>query len=101
MALVGLFARFTLPQWGIRLTKALSPHAFGVYLLHTHTLIFSTAIGGRFAYLGTARTLKMLVVLFGATAVIFLAGIAADWIISQIFRLIRIDKLLKKIDTLI
>lgn len=101
VALVGLFARFTLPQWGIRLTKALSPHAFGVYLLHTHTLIFSTAIGGRFAYLGTARTLKMLVVLFGATAVIFLAGIAADWIVSQIFRLLRIDKLLKKIDTLI
>lgn len=101
VALVGLFARFTLPQWGIRLTKALSPHAFGVYLLHTHTLIFSTAIGGRFAHLGTARTLKMLVVLFGATAVIFLAGIAADWLISQIFRLLRVDKLLKKIDTLI
>lgn len=99
-ALVGFFARLELPQWGIRLTKALSPHAFGVYLLHTHKLIFATAIIGRFAYLGTARTIKMLAVLCGATAVIFLVGIVADWIVSQVFRLLRIDKLLKKLDAL-
>ena len=49
-----------------------------MYLLHTHKLIFATAIIGRFAFLGTARTIKMLAVLCGATAVIFLVGIAAD-----------------------
>lgn len=100
-ALVGLFARLELPQWCIRLTKTLSPHAFGVYLLHTHKLIFATAIIGRFAFLGTARTLKMLAALCGATAVIFLVGIAADWIVTQFFRLLRIDKLLRKLDALI
>lgn len=98
IALVGLFARLELPQWGIRLTKALSPHAFGVYLLHTHALIFLTAIRGRFATLGTAPTLKMAAVLFGATAVIFIAGIAADWLFSQGMKLLRIDRLLKKLD---
>ena len=100
VALVGLFARLKLPQWSIRITKALAPHAFGVYLFHTHTLIFLTAIRGRFASLGTAPTLKMLAVLFGVTAVIFFAGIVADWIITQGIRLLRIDKLLKKLDSL-
>lgn len=98
VALVGLFARLKLPQWGIRLTKALSPHAFGVYLLHTHTLIFLTAIRGRFGSLGTGPTLKMLAVLFGATAVIFCLGIVADWVISRIIKLLRVDRLLKKLD---
>ncbi len=101
VALVGLFARLKLPQQGIRVTKALSPHAFGVYLLHTHTLIFLTAIRGRFAYLGTAPVWSMMAVLFGVTAVIFFAGIAADWVISQGMKLLRLDRLLKKLDRLL
>lgn len=99
VALVGLFARLKLPQPGIRLTNALSPHAFGVYLFHTHILIFLTAIRGRFAYLGTAPIWKMLAVLFGTTALIFCVGIVVDWIISWGIKLLRIDQLLKKLDT--
>ena len=98
VALVGLFARLELPQWGIRLTGALSPHAFGVYLLHTHPLIFSTAIGGCFAYLGSAPTLEMLAVLFGAAVVIFFAGIGTDFLLSQGMHLLEIPRLLKKLD---
>lgn len=101
VALVGLFARLELPRWGIRVTKALAPHAFGVYLLHTHTLIFLTAIRGRFADLGTAPVVKLLAVLSGATAVIFFAGIAADCILTQAIKLLRIDRLLKKLDSLL
>ena len=100
-ALVGLFARLELPEWAVRLTKALSPHAFGVYLCHTHTLIFSTAISGHFAYLGTAPVWKLLVVLFGATVVIYGVGTAADWALTKAMRLLRLDKLLKKLDNLI
>ena len=98
VALVGLFARLELPQRGISLAKALSPHAFGVYLFHTHTLIFLTAIRGRFACLGTGPVWEMLAVLFGVTAVIFCAGIAADWVITQGMKLLRLDRLLKKLD---
>lgn len=98
VALVGLFARLELPEKAVRITKALSPHAFGVYLCHTHTLIFLTAIRGRFADLGTAPVWKLLAVLFGATAVIYALGTAADWLLTKAMRLLRLDRLLKKLD---
>lgn len=98
VALVGLFARLELGPRMVRITKALSPHAFGVYLCHTHTLIFLTAIRNQFGFLGTAPVWKLLIVLFGATAVIYAVGTAADWVLTQGMKLLRIDRLLKKLD---
>ena len=95
ICLVGLFSRLELPQMLVRMTKSLSPHAFGVFLFHTHTLIFLTAIRGRFIWLATASVPELLGVLFGATAVIYIAGTALDWLIDQAFRITRLDRLLK------
>ena len=101
VALVGLFARLKLPEGMTRLTKALSPHAFGVYLCHTHTLIFQTAIGGQFGFLGTAPVWKLLAVLFGATVLIYAVGTVWDWIIGWGMKLLGLDRLLKKLDHII
>ena len=99
-ALVGLFARLELSDRMIRLTRALSPHAFGVYLCHTHTLIFLTAIRGRFTWLGTAPLWELLAVTIGAAVFIYAVGTAADWLITRAMQLTRFDKLLKKLDAI-
>ena len=101
VALVGLFARLKLPEGMIRLTKALSPHAFGVYLCHTHTLIFLTAIRNRFGWLATAPIWELLAVTLGVTVFIYAVGSAADWLLSKLMTLTGFDRLLKKLDTLL
>ena len=101
VALVGLFARLKLSEKAVRVTKALAPHAFGVYLCHTHTLIFLTAIGSRFVRLSFAPLWELLGVTAGATVFIYAVGTAADWLLTKAMQLVRFDQLLKKLDTLI
>lgn len=100
-ALVGLFARLELGQPVIRVVKTCSPHAFGIYLLHTHPLIFQNIIVGKFASLGTASVPKLLIVLLAAAAIIYAAGTAADWLLSKALNLLRLPKPLKKLDKIL
>ena len=95
ICLVGLFSRLELPEKLIPTVKALSPHAFGVFLFHTHTLVFLTAIRGQFAWLGTAPLWELLGVLLGATAFIYILGTVADWLIDKAMAITRLDRLLK------
>ena len=95
ICLVGLFSRLELAEKPVRVVRALSPHAFGVFLFHTHTLVFLTAIRGRFAWLGTAPMWELLGVLLGATAFIYILGTAVDWLIDKAMALTRLDRLLK------
>ena len=98
VALAGFFSRLQLRETAVRVVKALSPHTFGVYLFHTNTLIFLTAIYGRFGWLATAPVWELVAVIAGTTALIFFVGIAADWLLSQGMKLAGINRLLKKLD---
>lgn len=97
-ALVGCFARLELKETTVRLVKSLSPHAFGVYLAHTHTLIFRHCIGGKLSPLAPAPLWELLAKLFAITLLIYTIGTAADWLITKAMQLFHIDKLLKKLD---
>lgn len=101
VALVGLFSQLELPGFGMKLVSKLSPHAFGVYLFHTHSLIFQTDIVGQFARLGTAPLYELLGVLLGAALLIYMVGTALDWGVSTALKLLKIDRLLKKADSLL
>lgn len=96
VSLVCLFAGLELKGGTVRIVSKLSPHAFGVYLLHTHVLIFQNAIAGRFAWLASEPLHILLGVLFGSALVIYAAGTALDMLISAGIRLMRVDRLLKK-----
>ncbi len=98
VALMCLFARLELKKPMVRAVSKLSPHAFGVYLFHTHTLVFLTAVRGRFAYLGTAPLYELLGTLLSATAVIYILGTVLDWALTRLMQLVRVDRLLKKLD---
>lgn len=101
VALVGCFSRLELKDAAVRVVKKLSPHSFGVYLAHTHTLIFHQCISGKLAHLGTAPVWEMLLKLFGVTLLIYVIGTAADWAITVGMKVTGFDKLLKKADKFI
>lgn len=98
VALLAVFARLRLPQRGAQLVKQLTPHAFGVYLFHAHPLMFRYVMEGRFARLGTAPIPVLIVSVLGAALVICAAGLAADWLVTGLLRLLKLDRLLKKLD---
>ncbi len=63
-------------------TKALAPHAFGVYLFHVQPLVFRHLLTDSLAALGTAPVYRVLGILFAAAAAVYALGTAADWVMS-------------------
>ncbi|MBP3646608.1 MAG: acyltransferase [Clostridia bacterium] len=75
-----------------KLTKMLSPFAFGVYLVHVHPVVWQQ-LGWRFhPYLQLPAWLMALAVPLTAAA-IYLAGTLIDWLRSILFRVFRLEKL--------
>lgn len=101
VSLLAVFSRMKLSPRGERAVARLSPHAFGVYLLHAHPLVFRLVLEGRFSHLGTGPIPVMLGTVLAWTAGILAAGIAADCLLTQGMKLLRIDRLLKKLDTVL
>jgi len=99
-ALLAVFSRMKLPAGAAKTVARLAPHAFGVYLLHAHPLVFRFLLENRFAHLGTGSTPSMLLTVLAAALVICAAGITADWLLSGLLKLLRLDRLLKKLDRL-
>lgn len=96
-ALLALFSRMELPGWAEKGISKLSPHAFGVYLFHAHPLVFRYILENRFQYLGTAGIPELAAAVVLWSCAICAAGLAADWLVSLLFRITRIDRLLKKL----
>lgn len=98
VSLLALFSRLRLPeQTGKRISR-LSAHAFGSYLLHAHPLVFRYLLENNFAYLGTAAVPLLAGTVVGASLMICLLGTALDWILTRLMQLVRLDRLLKKLD---
>lgn len=98
VALLAVFSRLRLPRRAERAVARLSPHAFGVYLLHAHPLVFRFLLESRFAYLGTASIPALIGTVFAAALGIQALGTAADWLLSTLLKRFRLDRLLKKLD---
>lgn len=98
VSLLALFSRMELPAAAQKAVTKLSPHAFGVYLLHAHPLMFRYVLEDRFAALGTGSIGALIGTVFAAAILIFAAGTAADWLVTGALKLLRVDRLLKKLD---
>ena len=105
VSLVALFSRLRLPEGAGRRISRLSGRAFGIYLAHAHPLVFRFLLEGRFAYLGSASVPVLVFTILGAALGICLAGILYDWLLTRavltgLLKLLRLDRLLKKLDRL-
>ena len=100
-ALLAVFSRLRLSEGSQGIVAKISPCAFGVYLLHAHPLVFRHVLENRFAHLGTGSIGAMIGSVLLWTAVICAAGIAADAALTALLKLLKVDRLLKKLDTLL
>lgn len=69
-----------------QVVAALSPAAFGVYLIHEHPYVRENFIRGRFAQLGEGNPAVLLGGVILSAAVVFCICLMIDWIRHRIFR---------------
>ena len=100
-ALLAVFSRLRLSEGSQGIVAKVSPCAFGVYLLHAHPLVFRHVLENRFAHLGTGSIGAMIGTVLLWTAVICAAGIAADAALTALLKLLKVDRLLKRLDTVL
>lgn len=82
------------------LIKMLNPASFGVYLIHTHPLVWMLLLRGRFAGYATMGTLKLVLTVVFTAASIYLACSLVDILRAWFFKLIRIGLLSEKLEQL-
>lgn len=95
-ALLAVFSRLELPQWAENAVSRLSPHAFGVYLLHAHPLVFRYLLEDRFAHLGTASIPALVGGVFAWALGLWLLGLAVDWLVTLLLKPLNLKKLLRE-----
>lgn len=98
VALLAVFVRMELPRGMQTAVARVSPYAFGVYLAHAHPLMFRFVLENRFSHLGTGSIGAMVGTVLAAAGGICAAGLFLDWLVSMLLRLLRIDRLLKRLD---
>lgn len=101
MSAIFLFIFFSKLKFGKKTEKLINyitPAALGVYLIHTHPLVFNKLMKDIAMPLVNHGTAAMI---FGSVAMalaVFIICIAIDLLRIQLFRLIRINALCKKLD---
>jgi len=92
------FSKLKFGKKSEKLINYITPAALGVYLIHTHPLVFNKLMKGIAIPLVNHG---MLAIIFGSIAMalaIFIICIAIDLLRIQLFKLIRINALCKKLD---
>ena len=69
-----------------------------MYLLHAHPLVFRYVLENRFVHLGTGTIPALLGTVLCWSLVICAAGLAADLLLTGLMKLLRLDRLIKKLD---
>lgn len=78
--------------------KFLSPAALGVYLVHTHSLVFSYIIGGCAEHFAAYSIPWMVFAVISASFVIYLICTALELLRIYLFRLLRVPRLCTWVD---
>ncbi|MGI5984719.1 MAG: acyltransferase [Clostridiales bacterium] len=86
------------PQLLQKTISMLARTSFGVYIIHTHPLVWNHVLSGRFAsYAEYPASLAVLAVILSAAA-IYAVCTLGDWLVEKFFKLIRVDLLEKAVD---
>lgn len=93
VALLLFFSRVQVAPAVKKAAKLLGPVTLGVYLIHVHPCVWNFVLSGRFAPLGSANPIVMVLGVLGAALGIFVVCAAVDWLRERVFRLLRLNKL--------
>ena len=94
LALFLLFSNLNITSaFAKRCIGMLSPHAFGVYLIHTTPLIWVYLLYDRFAFFADHSTKVCVLMVLGTASAIYLACTAIDALRLGLFRLLHVRQL--------
>lgn len=93
VCLLILFEDLQLPGWLKRISIALAPLTFGVYLLHDHPLIREHLMKMRFAPLNQLSPAKLMLVLPLCALSIYAVCLAVEAIRAKLFSLLKVQRL--------
>lgn len=77
---------------------AISPLAFGVYLIHVQPQVFNNWVTGGFAFLAKLSAPVMAAGILLAAIVVFAVCLPVEWLRQQLFRLCKIKSLCNTVD---
>ena len=103
LAAVGLllaFYRLPTTVFAKRAIAYLSPAALGVYLIHTHSLVFAHIVADFAISFATYSVPTMLLAVLGAALGIYAACTVLELLRIQLFRLLRVSRFCKWLDVI-
>lgn len=95
IGLLMIFARMKINLNMSKLIRKITPHVFGVYLLHDNMWVRQYIISGKFDFITSLNLFLMVCAIVGVASVIFLLGILIDKTRSLLFGIFKIDKLIE------
>lgn len=93
-----VFAKLKVSGFANQSIKFIAPAAFGVYLLHTHPLVFEYVLKGYFSSVGELPVWLVPGAVLASAFGIFVGGILIDKVRGCLFSILRIKNLAEKID---
>ncbi len=97
IALLLFFAKVQFPKKINKMLKSVSALSFAVYIIHLHRRVYPRIITGKYAYLATENIFVLMGVVFLIALSIFLACILIELLRTQVFKWLKINKLVDKI----
>lgn len=97
ICLLLLFSRIKMYSWINKIIKIVAPLTFGVYIIHTHPLIWDNLFKNAFATYINSSPLLIIVQILGSALAIFFLCILIEFIRYNLFKLIKIDKISEKV----
>lgn len=95
--LLSIFSRIRIPSAMGKLICSLSGAAFGVYILHSHILIYDVMIAGNMGWIGQNSFIKCVGAFIGVVAGIYIVCWLIDILRSLLFKQTGLDKLLQRL----
>lgn len=95
LSLVVLFSRLRFPAKGIAFIRMFSPAAFGVYLIHTQTLIWKHSMADAFVWVASCQVRLLPLAVFGCVFAIFSVCLAIELLRQTVFRVLRLNQLIQ------
>ena len=95
VAVVLLFARLPVPAFIRKASSYCASFSFSIYLLHEHPLVREYLIQERFVFVLEWPAIVQVFAVFAITVGIWAVCFGLEWIRRLVFRLLRIDKVLK------
>lgn len=96
LSLLSLFRGMKLSAWAGKLTAALSPLAFGVYLIHDNPLVREHLVISSITPLAGLSPLRLMAALAACWAGMYAVCLAVEWLRAKLFGLIRVPALCER-----